>query len=87
MPGELADIQQRQISQDREIRRLRLWLQNIAVSAGIRSTKIIGIIGSGNLPAGAAGGLLIYISFGSEPIAGQTFSSTVMYAGDLVVKT
>lgn len=87
MPSELEKVQEQQMLQDREIRRLRLWLQLLAVAEGIRANKIIGIIDPGNLPSSAQGGLLVYVSFGSEPTGGQTHTTTVMYAGDIVVKT
>ncbi len=83
LPGLLA----RQMQQDREIRRLRIWLQEIAVANGLRATSIIGIIDPDNLPSGAQGGLLIYISFGSEPTGGQTLGNTVCYASDMIVQT
>ncbi len=89
MPGELADIQRRQISQDREIRRLRLLLQKIAVSSGIRATAIVGIIPAGNLPSSAAGGTLVYIGFGDAPSSGLAHGSgdALAYTMDLIVKT
>lgn len=89
MPGELVDIQRRQISQDREIRRLRLLLQKIAVSSGIRATAIVGIIPDGNLPSSAAGGTLVYIGFGDAPDAGldHTGGDVTAYTMDLIVKT
>lgn len=89
MPGELDLVQEHQILQDREIRRLRLLMQKIAVSSGIRATAIIGIIPSGNLPSSAAGGTLVYIGFGDAPASGlsHTGGDVTAYTMDLLVKT
>ncbi len=85
--SEIERLAEAQTLQDREIRRLKLWLSDIAVRSGLRADRIIGIIDPSNLPAGAAGGTFVYVSFGSEPTGGQTFINTVMYSGDLIVKT
>lgn len=86
-PAVIPDQQAWLMQHEREIRRLRIWLQEIAVSGGVRATKIIGVIPLLNLDSDAGGLLVTYISFGSEPTGGQTFQTAVMYAGDIVVVT
>lgn len=87
--SEIDRLQEAQILQDREIRRLKLWLSDIAVRSGLRADRIIGIIDPDNLPGSSAGGLLIYISFGDVPSAGlaHTSGDGTAYTMDLIVKT
>lgn len=84
-------LQEAQLQQDREIRRLKLWLSDIAVRSGLRADRIIGIIDPGNLPAGSAGGVLAYISFGDDPSSAGGIShsggTATGHAMDLIVKT
>ena len=88
--AEIDRLQEAQIQQDREIRRLKLWLSDIAVRSGLRADRIVGIIDPSNLPSGSAGGLLVYIGFGDTPASpGLAHSSGdgTAYTMDLVVKT
>ena len=89
MPGELREIERRLWHDEREIRRLRILLQQIATASGVRATQIVGVIPATNLPATAMGGTFVYISFGDEPSAGLAHSGTnaVGYAMDLIVQT
>ncbi|HDZ37482.1 MAG TPA: hypothetical protein ENH62_04210 [Marinobacter sp.] len=59
----------------------------LTTGEGLRAVRIVGIIPPENLPSSAGGALVTYVSFGSEPTGGQTFTTAVMYAGDIVVKT
>ncbi len=87
--AEIERLAEQQILQDREIRRLKLWLSDLAVRAGLRADRIIGIIDPDNLPSSSAGGLLVYIGFGDVPSAGLAHSSgnATAYTMDLIVKT
>lgn len=91
MPSELQNVQQQQQLQDRQIRKILLWLQRIAVAEGIRATQIIGVIPDDNMPASAAGGTLVYVGFGDEPdgTAGLAHSggNAIGHTMDLIVKT
>lgn len=89
MPGELREIERRLWHDEREIRRLRILLQQIATSMGVRATQIVGVIPEDNLPPTALGGNLVYISFGDEPAAGIAHSggNATGYAMDLIVQT
>ena len=89
MPGELDAVQRRQMLQDREIRRIKLWLSKIAVSDGVRATAIIGIVPVENLPVAVLGHAISYIGFGDEPVAGIAHSgaNATAYTMDLLVQT
>lgn len=91
MPGELREIQRRLWHDEREIRRLRIWLQQIAMSEGVRANRLIGVIPDDNLPATAMGGLLVYVSFGDDPASTGGIShsggNATSHGMDLIVQT
>ena len=83
MPQEIAVLEQRLVLHDREIRRLRARMDYLATGDGLRAIRIVGIVPSENLPSSA---LLAYVSFGSEPITGQTAATATIYAADMLVE-
>ena len=87
MAEEVIGVENALILHAREIRRLRSRLDFLTTGDGLRAIRIVGIIPPENLPSSAGGALVAYVSFGSEPTGGQTFTTAVMYAGDIVVKT
>ena len=91
MPAEMRELERRLWHDEREIRRLRVWLQEIAMAQGVRATAIIGVIPDGNLPATSLGGTLVYVGFGDDPSStggidhsGGTATGHTM---DLIVQT
>jgi len=91
MPGELREIERRLWHDEREIRRLRILLQQIATASGVRATQIVGVIPDANLPATAVGGTFVYISFGDDPASTGGIShsggNATGHAMDLIVQT
>ncbi len=85
MPREIIDVQDRNNANEREIRRLRSRLDYLTTGDGLRSIRIVGIIPEENLPP-IAGAMLIYISFGDEPVSGQVAATATIYAADMLVQ-
>ena len=83
MAEEIATLEQRLVFHDREIRRLRARMDYLATGDGLRAIRIVGIVPPENLPSSA---LLAYVSFGSEPINGQTAATATIYAADMLVQ-
>ena len=86
MPQAVVELQNRILSNEREIRRLRALLDFLATGDGVRAIRIVGIVPPENLPASASALDLVYVPFGDEPVSGQVSGDATIYAADMIVK-